>query len=76
MILALADRQAVVGEADRAGFAQRDHLGQLLAPHPDRDRGQEADLDRGVGRRLLAQAETSAGVETGGSVLAIARIPQ
>ena len=72
-----ADRQAVVGEADRAGFAQFDHLGQLLALHAAGDGGEEADRDRGAGARLLAQgARRRPAVETGGSVLAIARIPQ
>ena len=33
------DRQAVVGEADGAGFAQVGHLGQLLALHAAGDRG-------------------------------------
>ena len=61
-----ADRQAVVGEADRAGFAQFDHLGQLLAPHPlvtvaRKPTGTEAPA-RACSRRAL----TSAAVETGG----------
>ena len=49
------DRQAVVGEAEGAGFAQFDHLGQLLALHAAGDRGEEADRDRGAGPGLLAQ---------------------
>ena len=49
------DRQPVVGEADRAGLAQLDHLGQLLALHAAGDGGEEADRDRGAGARLLAQ---------------------
>ena len=70
-----ADRQAVVGEAERAGLAQLGHLGQLLALHAARDRGEEADRDRGAARGACSRsASTSAAVETGGSVLAIARI--
>ena len=52
---ALGDRQPVVAEADRAGVAQLRHLGQLLAPHAAGDRGEEADRDRGLGARALAQ---------------------
>ena len=41
------DRQAVVGEPDRARLADRRHLGQLLTPHPP---GDGADEARGHGR--------------------------
>ena len=37
------------------GFAQLDHLGQLLALHAAGDGGEEADRDRGAGAGLLAQ---------------------
>src|SRR6202012_823359 len=36
--------------------------GQLLALHPDRDRGGEADRDRGLGARLLPQRRNGGGV--------------
>ena len=72
-----ADRQAVVAEADRAGVAQRGHLGQLLALHSARSpwRGSRPGPRRPE-RASSRSASTSAGVETGGSVLAIASTPQ
>ena len=72
-----ADRQAVVGEADRAGLAERRHLGQLLAAHAAGDGGDEAGRHRGLAAgRARAGRATCAGSSTTGSVLAIATIPQ
>jgi hypothetical protein len=50
-----ADRQAVVAEAERAGLADRGHLGQLCALHAPGDRGEEADRDACRFARRLAQ---------------------
>ena len=50
-----ADRQAVVAEADRAGVAERPHLGQLLAFHAAGHRRQEPDRNRCRLARCLAQ---------------------
>ncbi len=64
-----ADRQAVVREAGGPGLGQLRHLGQLLAHHPARDRGQEADGDRRLGRGALAQgADVGGGVHGGPGV--------
>jgi hypothetical protein len=49
------DRLAVVGEAERAGVAQRGHLGQRLAREPGGDRGEEADRHARLAPRALAQ---------------------
>ena len=71
-----ADRQPVVAEADRAGLAQL-AISVSSSPFiPRGDGGQEADRDRGRGAGALAQRLDVGGVETGGSVLAIASTPQ
>ena len=57
------DGQAVVGEADRSGVAQLGHVGELLAAHAARDRGDEADWDGCVRLRALAE-----GLDRGRSV--------
>ena len=60
------DRQAVVGEADRAGFAQFDHLGQLLALHALVTVARKPTGTEAPARACSRRAETSAAVETGG----------
>jgi len=40
---------------DRAGVGERAELGELLAALAERDRPEEADGDRGLGRRTLVQ---------------------
>ena len=60
------------------GLAQLGHLGQLLARHPVGDGGDEADRDRRPRprARFAERARASPAASTGGSVLAIATIPQ
>ncbi len=64
-IPAEVDRLAVVGEAERAGVAQRGHLGQLVAAQAARDRSQEAGRDAGLalGARRPASRSTDSVVD-------------
>ena len=49
------NRQAVVGERERAGVGELRHLGELLATLAARDGGEEAGRDARLVARTLAQ---------------------
>jgi hypothetical protein len=49
------DREAIVGEGERAGVGELGHLGELGPLLPAGDRRREADRDAGLVARALAQ---------------------
>ncbi len=58
----VGDRQPVVGEAERAGLAQRRHLGQLAPLHAAGDGRDEAGRDDRLGLGPLAERRDDRGI--------------
>ena len=73
---ALANRHAVVGEANGAGLSEFGVVGQLFPVHPSSHGRDESGRHAGIGRARSRSDSIACGVSTGGWVLAIALTPQ